>query len=287
MSFAVPKGLPGNPNSRSTGRMAIETRVHNYWNHLVESASSKTGSLLIWDTGTYEILPRKSERKRGRGMPSPQASDNEDKSSDSESERIVKPGKRPLLEEHENEKLITAFQTRYIRLRLNGTRLPKGYTIVLRLPSNEINKRPTARRKGKQKHQYRRQAESGDDSGDEQQTLPESQAPEEDLDTDTDEDAQTRKLNAYPGSTNDIGSIHQRHWFLQLDRQSSGFVFDRTVGEKGKWVRGANGSGFEPFLVRGRDYERSVVTGRLAREVESDEGVEAFVGRGGWVGIEH
>jgi hypothetical protein len=31
MSFAVPKGLPGNPNSKSKGRMAIETRVHNLW----------------------------------------------------------------------------------------------------------------------------------------------------------------------------------------------------------------------------------------------------------------
>ena len=39
-SFAVPKGLPGNPNSRSIGRMAIETRVHNYWNHLIESAAA-------------------------------------------------------------------------------------------------------------------------------------------------------------------------------------------------------------------------------------------------------
>jgi hypothetical protein len=39
--------------------------------------------------------------------------------------------------------------------------------------------------------------------------------------------------------------------------------------------------------VRGRDYERSIVTGRLARDVESDEGVEGFVGRGGWVRIEY
>lgn len=41
------------------------------------------------------------------------------------------------------------------------------------------------------------------------------------------------------------------------------------------------------FMVRGREYERSVVTGRLAREVESDEGVAEFVGRRGRVGIEH
>ena len=48
----------------------------------------------------------------------------------------------------------------------------------------------------------------------------------------------------------------------------------------------AEGAGFESFLVRGRDVERSVVTGRLAREVESDEGVQGFVGRSGWVGVE-
>lgn len=26
-------------------------------NHLIETASAKTGSLIIWDTGEYEILP--------------------------------------------------------------------------------------------------------------------------------------------------------------------------------------------------------------------------------------
>lgn len=40
--------------------------------------------------------------------------------------------------------------------------------------------------------------------------------------------------------------------------------------------------GFETFFVRGRDVERSVVTGRTADEVMADEGVEGFVGRKGW-----
>ena len=57
ISYAVPYGLPGDPNSRRQLRMAIETRVHTVWNHLVESASHSTGSLLIWDIGEYEILP--------------------------------------------------------------------------------------------------------------------------------------------------------------------------------------------------------------------------------------
>jgi hypothetical protein len=106
----------------------------------------------------------------------------------------------------------------------------------------------------------------------------------EDIDTDAEEDAQTRLDNAYPGATNSIGSVHQRRWFMLLDRRSSGFVLER--GE-GVWVRSGakEGEGFEPFLVRGAEYERSVVTGRLAREVESDEGCEGFVGRSGWVGV--
>src|SRR5690242_3102134 len=68
VSWAFPKGLPGNPRSRQLGRMAVETRVHNLWNNLIESASMKTGSLLIWDTGTYSVLPRKKDEKE---MPSP------------------------------------------------------------------------------------------------------------------------------------------------------------------------------------------------------------------------
>lgn len=31
LSFAVPKGLSGDPNAKQQGRMAIETRVHNLW----------------------------------------------------------------------------------------------------------------------------------------------------------------------------------------------------------------------------------------------------------------
>ena len=31
ISFAIPYGLPGNPNSKRSRRMAVETRVHNLW----------------------------------------------------------------------------------------------------------------------------------------------------------------------------------------------------------------------------------------------------------------
>ena len=278
MSFAVPKGLPGNPNSRSIGRLAVETRVHNYWNHLIESASSKTGSLLIWDTGTYEILPRKMKQPGKKGViPSPRITDDE-------SDFDPEPTRSSESEKSDNEKLIAAFQTRYIRLRLHGTKLPKNYTIILRLPNNEIIKPPTARRKTRKTHTT--SATISTDSEDEPNIQQENLNQEQNLDTDTDEGTETRRHNAYPGSTNDIGSIHQRHWFMMLDRQSSGFVHDQSGGEKSKWVRGARGEGFGSFLVRGREYERSLVTGRLSRDVESDEGVEGFVGRGGWIGIE-
>jgi hypothetical protein len=287
MSFIVPKGLPGNPNSKSTGRIAIETRVHNYWNHLIEGASSKTGSLLIWDTGTYEVLPRKKGGRNRKGIPSPQTTDDEETELDSDEETSRKPTRTTGIEQ-ENDKLITAFQTRYIRLRLHGTRLPKNYTIIMRLPTNEIIQHPTVRRKSRHKPSVNKVKPQSDSEAEDQTDLQNPMSvPREDIDTDTDEDAQTRATNAYPGSANDIGSIHQRHWFMQLDRQNSGFVVDDTGGGKGRWVRGPDGSGFEPFLVRGRDYERSVVTGRLAREVESDQGVYNFVGRAGWTGIEH
>lgn len=90
-----------------------------------------------------------------------------------------------------------------------------------------------------------------------------------------------RATNAYTGATNSIGSVHQRKWFVTLDRQNSGFVQPKHGQEKGRWVRNGE-EGFEPFFVLGAEVERSVVTGRSAREVEIDEGVEGFVGRGNW-----
>lgn len=116
--------------------------------------------------------------------------------------------------------------------------------------------------------------------------------------TEESEDEKTRLTNAYPGATNSVGSIHQRRWFITLDRENSGFEpipsspsSSKSAG-KGKktWVRkkGENGKllGFEPFYVRGPEVERSVVTGRWAREVLEDEGVEGFVRRRrGWRAI--
>ncbi|KAF1958537.1 hypothetical protein CC80DRAFT_524077 [Byssothecium circinans] len=285
ISFALPKGLPGNPNSRSLGRLAVETRVHNLWNHLIETASSRTGSLLIWDTGTYSILPRKSANKH---PPSPQTTD--DEGSDTEPDNGA-PYANGVTGQHENERLVKAFQTHYIRLRLHGARLPKNYTVTLRLPSaNSFNKQPRSsrlrRKNGRDYNKAAQQHLSTDSELEEELHARPQQGEEEveEIDTDEEEDAQTRLDNAYPGSTNSIGSVHQRQWFMLLDRTSSGLVQGQVSGQ---WVCREEREGFQPFFVRGRDYERSIVTGRLAKEVESDEGVEGFKGRSGWMGIMH
>lgn len=95
-----------------------------------------------------------------------------------------------------------------------------------------------------------------------------------------------RRRNAYPGATNSVGSIHQRQWFLSLDREESGFSRARTGADKGRWVRVTNSdgvaSGFEPFFVMGRDVEKSVVTGRSAMDVMDDAGVKNYMGRKMW-----
>ena len=75
-----------------------------------------------------------------------------------------------------------------------------------------------------------------------------------------------------------------------MDRRASGFVPVATAEGGGRrWVRGGGGddrrAGDGGFLVRGRDVERSVLTGRNADEVMSDEGVRGFVGRRGWKAV--
>ena len=214
-------------------------------------------------------------------MPSPQTTDDDE----TEDDEAANEGSEVADGQcQESSKLVAAFKTRCIRLRLHGTRLPHNYTVILRLPSNEIIKKPTVRRRRRRSQRSsatRTPATSSDEASIADASVHDEVA-DQNLDTDTEEDDQTRTTNAYPGSTNDIGSVHQRRWFLQLDRQGSGFSPDTSVSGRGKWT-----GGFNSFLVRGRDHERSVVTGRLARDVESDEGIEDFVGRGGWTGIEH
>lgn len=95
------------------------------------------------------------------------------------------------------------------------------------------------------------------------------------------EDEVVRVNNAYPGAINDAGAVHQRRWYLSIDREASGFVKTAKQSKSGfletSWSRNiderlANGyvgkpSGFERFIVGGRDVERSVVTGMLPSDI--------------------
>lgn len=101
-------------------------------------------------------------------------------------------------------------------------------------------------------------------------------------------DTTIRRNNAYPGSSNAIGSIHQRRWWLSLDRENSGFERKHGLDANDRaktWVRKSSEEGFlgfEPFYVRGPDVDRSVVTGRLGYDVFDDEDVQRFIPRKGW-----
>ncbi|KAJ5170392.1 uncharacterized protein N7500_003175 [Penicillium coprophilum] len=316
VSWSVMYGMPGDPNSQRLNRNATETRIHCLWNHLIETASQKTGSLIIWDTGEYEILPYQMD-------PSGPETD------DSRSE-ISEDSHASLRDQlSDSAKLREAFQNvddpssdaqdtkRKIRLRLHGTRLPKDYTIILRMDKSSDFARPIREGpKRRRRHPHRRtvpQAPSTSDSGSlsppsgkeesrghttphqsqsEFQTEPAKHTHAENTHT---ADLEIQRNNAYPGSINTIGSIHQRRWYLSLDRESSGF--EPTIARenpnegmkarKRTWTPKAVGKGFEPFYVHGPKSERSLITARLGGDVLDDEGVEEFVPRRGWRPVLH
>ncbi|GAB1204389.1 hypothetical protein APSETT445_003042 [Aspergillus pseudonomiae] len=253
------------------------------------------GSMIIWDTGEYEILPYRPEQTL------PETDDSRSAISSDASISTVD-------SKTENEKLRQAFHNnqRKIRLRLHGTKLPQDYTIILRLDKNRDFRRiPTTSQKRRRRavpNLKRGPSTSSSGSspppksdstgtpapGVSNQTLSASETPGGEHSDEGDIDEQIRTNNAYPGAVNSIGSVHQRRWFVTLDRVNSGFVAEVGSGPGGKrWVRKwdpATGRllGFEPFYVRGPGVERSVVTGRLGRDVLEDEGVEGFVPRRGW-----
>ncbi|KAH8899382.1 hypothetical protein GQ53DRAFT_741506 [Thozetella sp. PMI_491] len=294
-------GLPGDPNSQRLNRNAAETRIHTLWNHLVETGSRETGSLLIWDTGTYQILPRRSKHAPAID---PDSEGNE--SEDSLSEATT-----------EQEKLHAAFANRKIRLRLNGTRLPRGYTVYLRVTKKEdAAGRMKALRSASGVKPRRRRARRGQAPKPAETSSSASESePEPDLysaradqaqnegeseglsaverELREVEDDEIRRTNAYTGASNTIASVYQRRWYLSLDRSAAGFVKMRkqggTVWEMGDGCSELPGSAEEndsrlnyPFYVKGPEHERSVVTGRLGQEILRDEGVSDYAGRKGW-----
>lgn len=284
ISFAIPYGLPGNPNSQKPSRLALETRVHTLWNNLVEGASYATGSMLIWDTGEYSILPRsgdetsdeeRDDHDHARGVPASSTS-----------------------ELGENTKLIQGFQNRKIRLRLHGHKLPEGYTVKLSLPSrnNHEKREPQAKRR-RVTAKKRPTQQINTDSEDENGEPINEELKDIDISSDQEHSGSRQEIeanNAYPGATNDIGSIHQRNWYVALDHVGSGFVklVDPANPKRRCWVRQPSTStgdlqdvidGFEPFYVMGADVERSVMTGRTSDEILRDEGVEGFVATKMWM----
>ncbi|KAK1255035.1 hypothetical protein MKX08_009030 [Trichoderma sp. CBMAI-0020] len=327
VSWAIMYGLPGDANSSRLNRNATETRIHSLWaslpdmtstpnNHLIETASAETGSLIIWDTGTYSVLPRRSKHAPPEDPSSPPASPHSSSSSNSKQHT---PTAQSLLH--------AAFQNRKIRLRLHGTKLPDPYVINIRLTKTEdaagrsrSSKTPRTRRRGRTAKARPAEPEStssGSDEYDNDIEDPANDEPQARTDTnDTsslkearreqqqEEDAQVRLNNAYVGASNTIGSVYQRRWFLSLDRRACGFTekkrHGRSVWEKLLSPESAPkdpSDGLEaepeesscrlsfPFYVRGPQFEQSVVTGRLGEEVLRDEGVTTFVPRKGWTPV--
>ncbi|PNY26444.1 Uncharacterized protein TCAP_03630 [Tolypocladium capitatum] len=312
VSWAVMYGLPGDPNSKRLNRNATETRVHSLWNHLIETASPQTGSLLIWDTGTYSILPRRGKHTVREDPSSPASSPPSHVATAASTQQAL---------------LETAFHDRKIRLRLHGARLPDPYVLNLRLTKSEdASGRAKSLRAPRARRRRRRAAEpappetSDSEDGDEvrgveddgdEHVVPAGQEADPTADVSALErelreleDEQVRRTNAYPGASNSIGSVHQRRWYLSLDRPACGFVEKkrggRTVWElpdSGKANVDEPGSdkptqGTEkaarlkfPFSVRGPECERSVVTGRRGEDILRDERVTGFVPRTGWAPI--
>jgi hypothetical protein len=253
---------------------------------------------MIWDTGTYTILPRQSKHAPAHDPSSPQHSPQSPSSGSGTNQQSL---------------LHAAFQSRKVKLQLHGSKLPDPYIIYLRLTRSEdaAGRTKSARTDRPRKRRRRGRAaaaapetsssdseteeEQGDADADVVPTGGEQIAANANVSADDRElreleNDETRRTNAYPGAENTIGSIHQRKWYLSLDRAACGFVERRKDG-RAVWERrdrelepskGDAARLSYPFYVRGRDYEKSVVTGRLGQDILSDEGVVGFTPRMGW-----
>lgn len=184
--------------------------------------------------------------------------------------------------------IIVLTEQRKIRLRLHGARLPPNYTIILRMDKTTQFSTPSTTPR-KRRRQTQSKPSQARDTTSESSASPEPTRAEKNAEIDNDEtDYQIRMNNAYPGSINSIGSVHQRRWFITLDRPNSGFIDVPGSGPGNKqWIRKQDHEtgelmGFGSFYVRGPEIERGVVTGRLGKDVLADEKVEGFVSRRGW-----
>ncbi|KFY15360.1 hypothetical protein V492_02033 [Pseudogymnoascus sp. VKM F-4246] len=190
----------------------------------------------------------------------------------------------------ENSKLVEAFGRRKIRIRLHGARLPDGYTLDMFVgPGSKHLHEPRVpvKRKKKRAVKIMETSSEGEEGSDVDVDIPVADA-EWALEWERKEadKREVRRVNAYAGAENTIGSLYQRKWFMCLDREGSGFcrtgkghIWKRKKGEGGRL------EGFEPFYVRGVEEERSVVTGMKAEHLMRDAGVVGFVRRKGWRAI--
>ncbi|PSR87431.1 DNA polymerase ligase-domain-containing protein [Coniella lustricola] len=323
-SWAIMYGLPGNPNSLGRSgisggragagilRNATETRVHCLWNHLIETGTRETGSLMVWDMGRYEVLePRNNdETRRRRRTRRGQVSSSTEGDDDEGAEQIG--GSATMEKETQQQKLARAFKSRKIRLKLHGVRLPPVYVVNLRLTQEEdaaarakaanpnTAKLRRRRRAGQPGSVTRKVFDTDSSSGDDKERSSYREKNVQRTTVAVDDEAQKRadqeirQTNAYTGANNSIGSVHQRKWFLSLDREACGFIKsldsgrvwwqrkDDTENETLKEADEQNGRLKWPFYVRGPEHERSLVTGRLGDEILEDEGVTDFVRRKGW-----
>lgn len=226
--------------------------------------------MLIWDTGEYTVLPYHDDKSHEHEDPGPAFYNCWIRLTDS-------------------EKLRLSFSRGKIRIQLRGARLPSGYTIRMWL-AKEDKFKTTAYQSPKPRSKRRRISPKLRKGQRTDQVLSESEedktpasiggspATTSALASSDDESEAIRVANAYPGAVNDVGSVHQRRWYLCLDRDNSGFC---RKGDR-SWTRKSDDQGFKPFHVMGREVERSVVTGRLGKDILNDEGVEDYVPRGRW-----
>jgi len=216
--------------------------------------------MLIWDTGVYSILPYRE---------SPPYSDDEPDISAYHGEKQLTEGPS------HSEKLHAAFAQRKIRLRLHGTRLPKDYTLGIWMARHNFRStQPAQPRRRRRRRTPALQTSDSESPGPPsprmlkkdvrslhrlatpppktecKDTLLTALASEEESET-------IRRTNAYPGATNDIGSIHQRTWYLSLHRRSSGFspIRDQATPST-RWVQRRDTHGnfrcFDKFWALGR-----------------------------------
>lgn len=230
--------------------------------------------MLIWDTGEYEVLPFEQQGDERMTDDEGSASDSEDATS-----HVSLAGANDTMSEC--QKLDSAFRDGNIRLRLHGTRLPEGYTITLRLSRD---KGPAARKPVPERRtsKPRTTAKIQPASLAEDEMTDLAGFDEDSLDT-AESTADIRAQNAYIGALNTIDSVHQRWWFLAMDKVNCGFIKGKTKDGKVSWTAGDEDvKNKYPFFVKGRDIETSIVTGRKAGDILRDEGVVGFVPRGGW-----